>query len=156
MFFILPLYKINTKLRLMLVILMAITIALMIPVCFELYLHIYFIIISLIILISAVIEVLSSAYLAYLTPPDWKMCHINAGTLPFYIMNFGKLLGCIIGCTSLIEKHFIHHLNNFVVLIITSVGYIISCVYILKSKNFRIKAICRIMRKEEMDSFNFY
>ena len=156
MFFILPLYKINTKLRLMLVILMAITIALMIPVCFELYLHIYFIIISLIILISAVIEVLSSTYLAYLTPPDWKMCHINAGTLPFYIMNFGKLLGCIIGCTSLIEKHFIYHLNNFVVLIITSVGYIISCVYILKSKNFRIKAICRIMRKEEMDSFNFY
>ena len=156
MFFILPLYKINTKLRLMLVILMIITIALMIPVCFELYLYIYFILISLIILISAVIEVLSSAYLAYLTPPDWKMCHINAGTLPFYIMNFGKLLGCLIGCTSLIEKHFIHHLNNFVVLIITSVGYIISCVYILKSKNFRIKAICRIMRKEEMDSFNFY
>ena len=156
MFFILPLYKINTKLRLMLVILMAITIVLMIPVCFEIYLHVYFALITLIILISAVIEVLSSAYLAYLTPPDWKISHINAGTLPFYIMNFGKLLGCIIGCTSLIEKHFIYHLNNFVVLIITSVGYIISCVYILKSKNFRIKAICRLMRKSELDSFNFY
>ena len=156
MFFILPLYKINTKLRIILVILMAISILLMIPIIFEIDLLPYFILITLIILISSFIEVLSSAYLAYLTPPDWKMSHINAGTLPFYIMNLGKLIGCLIGCISLIRKVLPYHVNNVFVLLITTVGYIISGVYILRSKNFRIKAICRIMRKAELDSFNFY
>ena len=155
MFFILPLYKINTKLKKFLVILMLLSIILMIPICFEIKLYYYFIIISIVILISAIIEVLSSAYLAYLTPPDWQIFHINAGSLPFYIMNFGKLFGCLICFTSLAEKNFVHHLNNFVILIITIIGYGISGFYIFKSKNFRIKAICRIMRKTELDSFNF-
>ena len=155
MFFILPLYKMNTKLKKFLVILMLLSIILMIPICFEIKLYYYFIIISIVILISAIIEVLSSAYLAYLTPPDWQIFHINAGSLPFYIMNFGKLFGCLICFTSLAEKNFVHHLNNFVILIITIIGYGISGFYIFKSKNFRIKAICRIMRKTELDSFNF-
>ena len=156
MFFILPLYKINTKLKRMLVILLLLTIILIIPICFEILLIIYFILVSLIILISAIIEVLSSAFLAYLTPPDWKISHINAGSLPFYIMNFGKLLGCLICCSSLARNRFVPHINNLIVLIITCIGYIISGVFIFKSKNFRIKAICRIMRKAELDSFNFY
>ena len=155
MFFILPLYKINTKLKFILATLMALSIALMIPLCFDLELYAYFILISIIILMSSIIEVLSSAYLAYLTPPDWKISHFNAGALPFYIMNFGKLFGCLICFTSLAEKNFVHHLNNFIILIITIIGYGISGFYILKSNNFRIKAICRIMRKTELDSFNF-
>jgi hypothetical protein len=155
MLFILPLYKINTKLKLFLAILMVLSIALMIPLCFNIELYVYFILISMVILTSSIIEVLSSAYLAYLTPPDWKISHFNAGALPFYIMNFGKLFGCLICFTSLAEKKFVHHLNNFIILIITIIGYGISGFYILKSKNFRIKAICRIMRKTELDSFNF-
>ena len=155
--FILPLYRINTKLKKILVILMAITIVLMIPICFDIPLLLYFIIISIVILISAIIEVLSSAYLAYLTPPDWKISHINAGSLPFYIMNFAKLFGCIICFCSLAEKYdFVHHLNNFVILLITAIGYGISGIYIFRSNNFRIKAICRIMRKAEIDSFNIH
>ena len=151
MFFILPLYKINTKLKKILVILMSLSIVLMIPICFDIKLYIYFILISIVILISSIIEVLSSAYLAYLTPPDWKFSHINASSLPFYIMNFGKLFGCLICFTSLAEKHFIHNLNTFVILIITTLGYGISGLYIFRSNNFRIKAICRIMRKTELD-----
>ena len=157
MLFILPLYRINTKLKKILVVLMSITIALMIPICFDIPLLIYFIIISIVILISAIIEVLSSAYLAYLTPPDWKISHINAGSLPFYIINIAKLFGCIICFCSIAEIYdFVHHLNNFVILLITALGYGISGFYILRSKNFRIKAICRIMRKAEIDSFNFH
>ena len=155
MFFILPLYKINTRLKKILVILISLSIVLMIPLCFELKLYVYFIIVSITMLMSSIIEVLSSAYLAYLTPPDWKISHINAGSLPFYIMNIGKLLGCLICFTSFAEKHFVHNLNNFVVIIITIIGYGISGIFIFRSDNFRIKAICRIMRKTELDSFNF-
>ena len=154
MLFILPLYKINTKLKKFLVILMAASLILMVPLCFAIKLYIYFIIVSIIILMSYIIEVLSSAYLAYLTPPDWKIFHINAGSLPFYTINLGKLIGCLICCTSLVEKHFIYNLNNFVVLVITLIGYGISGIYIFRSNNFRIKAICRLMRKTELDSFN--
>ena len=155
MFFILPLYKINTRLKKILVILISLSIVLMIPLCFELKLYVYFIIVSITMLMSSIIEVLSSAYLAYLTPPDWKISHINAGSLPFYIMNIGKLLGCLICFTSFAEKRFVHNLNNFVVIIITIIGYGISGIFIFRSDNFRIKAICRIMRKTELDSFNF-
>ena len=154
MLFIIPLYKINTKLKYFLIILMSSSIILMIPICFELSLYSYLIIVSIIILISTFIEVLSSVYLTYLTPPKWKISHINAASLPLYIINFGKLFGCLICFTTLVEKKFIHHLNNFVVLIITIIGYGISGIYVFKSKNFRIKAICRIIRKTELNSFN--
>ena len=155
-FFILPLYKMNTIIKKFLVILMCLTILLMIPLLFDIKLYLYFIIVSFVILISAIIEVFSSSYLSYLTPPDWKYSHINASSLPFYIMNFGKLTGCLICFTSFAEKQFVHSINNFCILIITIIGYGISGFYILKSKNFRIKAICRIMRKTELDSFNIY
>ena len=70
-------------------------------------------------------------------------------------MNFAKLFGCLVCFCSLAEKYdFVHHLNNFVILLITGLGYGISGIYILRSNNFRIKAICRIMRKAEIDSLN--
>ena len=155
-FFIWPLYKMNTKIKKILVILMLLTILLMIPLLFDIGLYIYFIIVSIIILINSIIEVFSSSYLSYLTPPDWKYSHINASSLPFYIMNFGKLFGCLICFTSFAEKNFVHNINNFCILIITVIGYGISGFYIFRSKNFRIKAICRIMRKTELDSFHVY
>jgi hypothetical protein len=88
MFFILPFYKINTLIKKLLVILMALNIILMIPLSFEINLLAYFIIISFVILLSSIIEVLSSCYLAYLTPPKWKFSHMNAGALPLHIMTF--------------------------------------------------------------------
>ena len=152
MFFIFPLYKINTLIKKLLVILMIFTILLMIPLLFgvkTIKLYGYFIINSLVILLSSIIEVISSCYLAYLTPPVWKFSHINAGVLPLYIMTFGKICGCLICLTTFIKKKF---LNNLVVLISTFIGYTISGLYIIKSKNFRIKAIARIMRKSELES----
>ena len=155
MMFILPLYKINNKLNHFLAILMSLSIILMAPICFKINLYVYLIIVSFIILISSFIEVLSSVYLAYLTPPNWEISHINAFALPLYIMNFGKLFGCLICFTTLAERKFVHHLNNLVVLFFTLIGYGISGIYVFKSKNFRIKAICRIIRKTELNSFNF-
>ena len=122
----------------------------MIPLTFEIDLLSYYIIISFIILISSIIEVLSSCYLAYLTPPEWKFSHMNAGSLPLYIMTFGKLIGCLICLAAFIN---INLINNRIVVFITLLAYGISGFYILKSKNFRIKAIARIMRKSELESY---
>ena len=103
----------------------------MIPLLFpSLELLYYFIIITIIILISSIIEVISSCYLAYLTPPDWKICQFNAGALPLYIMTFGKLAGCLICLTSFSNTTL---LNNIVVIIITFIGYGISGFYMIKS-----------------------
>ena len=152
MFFILPFYKINTLIKKLLVILMASSIILMIPLSFQINLLAYFIIISFVILLSSIIEVLSSCYLAYLTPPKWKFSHMNAGSLPLHISTFGKLIGCIICLLAFTEDVL---LNNRVIIVITFISYGI-CVYnILKSQNFRIKAIARIMRRSELETNDF-
>jgi hypothetical protein len=149
MFFILPFHKINTLIKKLLIILMILTILLMIPLSLDLKnFIIYCVIISLVILISSIIEVLSSCYLAYLTPPEWKFSHINAGALPLYVMTFGKICGCLI-CLSAFSNKVI--LNHHIIISITILGYGISGIFILKSKNFRIKAIARIMRKLELE-----
>jgi len=150
--FILPFYRINTLIKKFLITLMIMTILLMIPLsipkAIEGYFIIYYIIISLVFLISSVIEVVSSCYLAYLTPPEWKFSQINAGALPLYVMTFGKLSGCLICLTAFYNSLF---LNYHIIIIITFIGYMISGIFILKSKNFRIKAIARIMRKAELE-----
>ena len=131
---------------------MTLTIILMVPLSFVKNLLAYFIIISLVFLISSIIEVVSSCYLAYLIPPDHKFSHINAGALPLYIITFGKLCGCLICLTSFTN---IELFNNHVVIIFTFIGYGISGFHMIKSKNFRIKAIARIMRKSELET-NIY
>jgi hypothetical protein len=149
MFFILPFHKINTLIKKLLIILMILTILLMIPLSLDLKnFIIYCVIISLVILISSIIEVLSSCYLAYLTPPEWKFSHINAGALPLYVMTFGKICGCLI-CLSAFSNKVI--LNHHIIISITILGYGISGIFILKSKNFRIKAIAKIMRKLKLE-----
>ena len=120
----------------------------MIPLSFKIDLLYYFILISIIILISSIIEVLSSCYLAYLTPPEWKFSHINAGALPLYVMTFGKLSGCLICLTAFTGQLLFNH---HIIIGLTLLGYGISGIFILKSKNFRIKAIARIMRKSELE-----
>ncbi len=132
---------------------MILTILLMIPLSInsfvENHIFIYFIIISLVYLLSSVIEVLSSCYLAYLTPPEWKFSQINAGALPLYVMTFGKLCGCLI-CLTAFSGNYL--LNHHIIIALTLLGYGISGIFILKSKNFRIKAIARIMRKSELEN----
>ena len=133
----------------MLITLMILSLLLMIPISIKiLNLYYYFVIISLIFLISSIIEVLSSCYLAYLTPPEWKFSHVNAGMLPLLIMTFGKLSGCLICCTAFTGDVM---LNHYIILGLSFIGYGISGIFILKSKNFRVKAIARIIRKSELE-----
>ena len=148
--FILPLYRLNKLIKKFLISLMFLSLLLMIPITISKYLniYIYFAIISLIFLISSIIEVLSSCYLAYLTPPEWKFSHINAGMLPLIIMTFGKLSGCLICLTAFTDNL---NWNHYIIIGLSFIGYGISSIFILKSKNFRIKAIARIIRKSELE-----
>ena len=143
---------------------MTATIIVMVPLSLNIGLLAYFIIISFIFLLTSIIEVVSSCYLAYLTPPNHKFYHMNAGSLPLYVMTFGKLCGCLICLTSFtdnfggenpIKKYILKNLNHLIILILTFIGYGISGFYMIKSKNFRIKAIARIMRKSELET-NIY
>ena len=154
--FILPFYRINNLIKKFLITLMILTILLMIPLSINYivgkHIILYFIIISCVFLISSIIEVLSSCYLAYLTPPEWEFSQINAGALPLYVMTFGKLCGCLICLTAFTGNLLFNH---HIIIALTILGYGISGIFILKSKNFRIKAIARIMRKSELEqSFN--
>ena len=148
--FILPLHRLNKLIKKFLIILMLLSLLLMIPITISKFLniYIYFIINSLIFLISSIIEVLSSCYLAYLTPPEWKFSRFNAGILPLIIMTFGKLSGCLI-CLSAFTENL--NYNHYIIIGLSFIGYGISSIFILKSKNFRIKAIARIMRKSELE-----
>ena len=153
MLFILPLYRLNKLIKKFFIILMCLSLLLMVPISIIkltniYFIYLYFAIISLIFLISSIIEVLSSCYLAYLTPPEWKFGQFNAGMLPLIIMTFGKLSGCLICLVAFFKKLM---LNYYIILGLTFVGYGISSIFILKSKNFRIKAIARIMRKAELE-----
>lgn len=132
---------------------MTATIILLAPLSFEINLIAYFIIISFIFLLSSIIEMVSSCHLAYLTSQDHKFSHINAGALPLYIITFGKLCGCLICLTSFANtiENLKNH-NNHVVIFLTFIGYGISGFYMIKFKNFRIKAIARIMRKSELET----
>ena len=150
-FFISPFYKLNKKIKCSLIFLMILTIGLMIPISIEYisynYIVLYISLISIILLINSIIETISSCYLAYLIPPVWKYSNINAAAIPPVVIILGKICGCLI-CLSAFSE--IKLLNHHIMLGITLIGYGITGDYILKSKNFRIKAIARIMRKTDL------
>ena len=149
--FILPLHRLNKLIKKFLIILMFLNLLLMIPITINFIdIYIYFAFISCIFLISSIIEVLSSCYLAYLTPPEWKFSNFNAGMLPLIIMTFGKLSGCLI-CLAAFTGYLM--LNYYIIIGLSFIGYGISAIFILRAKNFRIKAIARIMRKAELEQY---
>ena len=150
--FILPFHRINALIKKCFIILMIFKLLLMIPLSIKYivdsYIIIYYIIISIVFIISSIIEVPSSCYLAYLTSPEWTFSQFNAGALPTYVMMFGKLCYCLIFLSAFSKNLFLTH---HIITSFTFIGYGISGIFILKSKNFTIKAIARIMRKSELE-----
>ena len=62
-------------------------------------------------------------------------------------MIFGKICGCLICLSSFSDIGLLnHHIMNAIIII----GYLITGYYILESKNFRIKAIARIIRNTDL------
>ena len=150
LFFIFPFYKINVLFKKYAIILMTLTIILMFVLSFFIYIEInypYFIILSFLILINMTLEVISSSYLTYLLPPGWKFKHIRAGALTVYIMAFGKICGILFCLISYSDST----LNYFGITVIVFIFYTGMIIYFCKSKNLRIKAICRIIQIKKLE-----
>ena len=129
---------------------MTLTIILMFVLSFFIYIEInypYFIILSFLILINMTLEVISSSYLTYLLPPGWKFKHIRAGALTVYIMAFGKICGILFCLISYSDTT----LNYFGITVIVFIFYTGMIIYFCKSKNLRIKAICRIIQIKKLE-----
>ena len=107
----------------------------------------YFIIVSFLILINMTLEVVSSSYLSYLLPPTWKFKNIRAGALTIYIMTFGKIFGILFCLISYSDSTW----NYFGMTIIISICYTSLIIYLYKSPNLRIKAICRIIQLRKLE-----
>ena len=145
-FFITPFHKINSKYKKYLITLMLLTNLLMIVLYFVLEYDIIFIylpIITLLILTNMIIEIVSSCYLSYLIPPEWKFKNIRAGALTFYFMTFGKICGCLFCLASYNNSDF----NFLAIMIVVVIAYTLISIYMAKSPELRIKAICRIFKK---------
>ncbi len=151
-FFIMPFYKVNVIFKKNLIIFMIASVILIIPLTFLYkYIGAFIPIISFDILLHKIIEVMCSCYLVYLIPPQWKYAHIRASSLPLYIMTFGKIFACITCfiCYDNIPKIF--NYNQIILICIAFLVYGIIGLVILKSQNFRVKALARILRKRAVE-----
>ena len=152
--FIFPFHKINYLFKKFLIFLMTLTYILMISLSILIYIDIkqpYFFIISFIILINMIIEIISSSYLSYLLPPGWKFSNIKAGALTVYIMNLGKIVGCLFCLVSYNDVTWYYFGITFIVFL----AYICLSIYLYKSTNIRIKSICRIMQQKKINEYVF-
>ena len=151
-FFIMPFYKINVIFKKNLIIFMAASVIIMIPLTFlQNYIGFYIPIISVDILLHKIIEVICSCYLVYLIPPQWKYAHIRASSLPIYLMTFGKIFACITCFICYKNTSEAFNYNQILLICIAFIIYGIIGVIILKSPNFRVKALARILRKKAVE-----
>ena len=150
LFFILPFHKINLKFKKYTIILMALSIILMLTLSVFITKEIntpYYIIISFLIFITMSLEVISSSYLSYLLPSQWKFKNIRAGALTVYIMTFGKIIGILFCLISFRDSTW----NYFGLTAIVGIFYTSMIIYLCKSTNLRIKAICRIIHMRKLE-----
>ena len=150
LFFIFPFYKINVLFKKYAIILMTLTIILMFILSIFIYIEInspYFIIIAFLIFINMTLEVISSSYLTYLLPPGWKFKNIRAGALTVYIMTFGKICGILFCLISYDDSN----VNYFGITVVVTISYTAMIIYLCKSTNLRIKAICRIIQIKKLE-----
>ena len=147
-FFIMPFFKVNIIFKKNLLISTILSIALMVPLSFHIPLWAYIPIVSIDICLHKIIEVLCSCYLIYLIPPKWKFAHIRASSLVVHFMTFGKIFSCLLCFTCYDgsdEKRF--KINMYILTIIAFCVYLSIIFIIFKSKNFRVKALIRILVK---------
>ena len=148
MLFIMPFFRINIIFKKHLMISMIASIILMIPLSFHLPLGVYIPTVSIDICLHKIIEVLCSCYLVYLIPPKWKYAHVRASSLVVHVMTFAKIFACLLcfSCFSEEEKVQIKT-NMYILTVIASSIYGLIFGIIYKSKNFRVKALIRILKK---------
>ena len=151
--FIMPFFKVNLNFKKYLLISMILSIACMVPLSFQIPGLAYISIISIDIFFHKVIEVLSSCYLVYLIPPNWKFAHLRASSLVIHAMTFGKIFSCFLCFTFYSEtvRIELRKINIYSLTLIAFCAYISIIIMIFKSKSFRVKALIRIITKRFED-----
>ena len=146
--FIMPFFKINVIFKKHLMISMIASVVFMVPLSFHLPIQAYVPIASIDICLHKIIEVLCSCYLSYLIPPKWKYAHLRASSLVIHVMTFAKIFSCLLcfSCFSEQAKEKIKT-NMYILTAITFGIYGAIFTIIYKSKNFRVKALIRILGK---------
>ena len=149
MLFIMPFFRINLIFQKHLMISMIASIVFMVPLSFHLPLGAYVPIVSIDICLHKIIEVLCSCYLVYLIPPKWKYAHVRASSLIVHVMTFAKIFACLLCFSCFNEEEKVQIKTNMYILTIIAFsiyGIIFGIIY--KSKNFRVKALIRILKKK--------
>ena len=152
-FFIMPFYKVNVIFKKNLIIFMIASIVCMVPLSFlEKIKEGYIPVVAIDIFLHKIIEVICSCYLVYLIPPQWKYAHMRASSLPIYLMTIGKIFACVVCFISYDDQNknilkWNHHLLIAIALIIYGIVGLI----VLKSPNFRVKALARLLRKRAVE-----
>ena len=152
-FFIMPFYKVNIIFKKNLIIFMIASIICMIPLSLlDIIREAYIPIVAIDILLHKIIEVMCSCYLVYLIPPQWKYAHMRASSLPIYLMTLGKIFACFVCFIAYDDKDKdILALNHHLLILIAFIIYGIIGLVILKSPNFRVKALARVLRKRAIE-----
>ena len=148
MLFIMPFHRINLIFQKHLMISMIASVVFMIPLCFHLPLGVYVPMVSIDICLHKIIEVLCSCYLVYLIPPKWKYAHLRSSSLVVHVMTFAKIFSCLLCFTCFSEEEKVQIKTNMYILSIIAFsiyGFIFVIIY--RSKNFRVKALIRILKK---------
>jgi hypothetical protein len=154
LFFIMPFYKINIFFKKYLIICITASVLLMVVLSFEFFyskIYLYAPIVSIDILLHKIIETICSCYLVYLVPPKWRYAHIRASSLPIYLMTLGKIGGCIF-CWASYDIEQIAF-NQYVLTGLTFCIYGFIALFFIRSKNFRVSALARILRKKSLERY---
>ena len=154
-YFVLPLDRINILFKKYIIIFMFSSIIFMIPIsvkdlAFENWVWIYFLCVLMIVISSSIIEILCSCFVSYLLPPESKFLFFDAEKLPIRVLVIGKICGCLFCLFDMDNTH--GNINNPVLLGISSVVYLFAILYLIISKEFRIKVISRMIKKKIYES----
>ena len=95
-------------------------------------------------LITRFIEIICSLMLSYINPPLWTWCNFKTGKFPLVLISFGESFGCF--SVSLFKEY-----NRYFIFGCTVSIYGFLFILLLIYKDFRIKAITRILRKKDLE-----
>ena len=154
-YFVLPLDKINILFKKYIIIFMVSSIIFMIPISVQdlvngSWVWIYFLCVLMIVISSSIIEILCSCFVSYLLPPESKFFYFDAEKLPIRIQVIGKIFGYLVCLFEMNSTE--SNINNPVLFGLTTVIYVFAIIYLLLSKEFRIKVISRMIKKKIYES----
>ena len=144
--FILPFNNLNHLFRSLLIKFLLTSLVCFIVFIFQIYIIIDLVVIAIIMFLTRFIEIICSLMLSNILPPFWTSCKIKTGKMPLIIIALGESLGnAFVTVLNQNNKYFICFFNFGI--------YGIISIILFFYQDFRIKAITRILRREDMNKY---